>query len=151
MNLVLRPARPNDVDVIIDFNARLAWETEQKRLDPATLRAGVRTMLDDSTKGRYFVAERDGVVVGQLGITLEWSDWRNGDFWWIQSVYVAADARRQGVFRRLYEHVIAAAQADGRVIGVRLYVERDNHAAQAVYRSLGLHETHYLLLEQSPL
>ena len=151
MNLVLRPARPDDLDVIVDFNARLAWETEQKRLDLATLRPGVQTMLADPTKGRYFVAERDGVVVGQLGVTLEWSDWRNGDFWWIQSVYVAADARRLGVFRRLYEHVIAAAIADGRVIGVRLYVERDNHAAQAVYRSLGLQETHYLLLEQSPL
>ncbi len=151
MNLVLRPARPNDLDVVCDFNARLAWETEQKQLDPVTLRAGVQAMLDDPTKGLYFIAEHDGVVVGQLGVTLEWSDWRNGDFWWIQSVYVAADARRNGVFRRLYHHVVAAAIVDGRVIGVRLYVERDNHAAQAVYRSLGLHETHYLLLEKSPL
>ena len=150
MNLVLRAAHSDDLAAICDFNARLAWETEQKKLDPAVLRAGVQTMLDDPAKGRYFVALLDDVVVGQLGITLEWSDWRNGDFWWIQSVYVAADARRRGVFRRLYDHVSAAAKADDRVIGVRLFVERDNHAAQAVYRNLGLQETHYLLLEKSP-
>src|SRR5205807_1377678 len=110
--------------------------TENKDLDPAVLSAGVAAMLDDSHKGRYFVAELDDTVVGQLGVTCEWSDWRNGNFWWIQSVYVAAEARRQGVFRALYEHLLEAARSDKSVIGVRLYVEHDNRIAQETYRRL---------------
>jgi ribosomal protein S18 acetylase RimI-like enzyme len=151
MNLTIRPARPADADVIAEFNRLMARETEHKDLDPAILGAGVAAMLRDPNKGRYFVAEADGRIVGQLGITLEWSDWRNGNFWWIQSVYVAPDARRHGVFRKLYEHVMAEAVKGPNVIGVRLYVERDNEVAKATYRKLGMWTTVYEIMEFVPL
>ena len=151
MKLNIRSARMADTEVICEFNRRMAKETENKDLDPALLQAGVLAMLGDMNKGRYFVAELDGQVVGQLGITCEWSDWRNGNFWWIQSVYVASSARRQGVFRALFEHVLDAARAEPGVIGVRLYVEHDNHVAQETYRKLGLEMTNYHVMERYPL
>jgi GNAT superfamily N-acetyltransferase len=151
MNLIIRPALVSDAAIIADFNRRMARETEHKELDPATLQAGVIAMLSDPAKGRYFVAESEGKVVGQLGFTLEWSDWRNGNFWWVQSVYVAEQARRQGVFRALFEHLLQAARSDPNVIGVRLYVEHDNQVAQATYRQLGLTMTSYQLMERYPL
>src|SRR5215471_576165 len=99
MNLIVRPALLTDAGVICEFNRRLAKETENKDLDAATLKAGVAAVLGDPLKGGYYVAEDDqGQIVGQLGVTFEWSDWRNGNFWWIQSVYVTAQARRHGVF-----------------------------------------------------
>jgi ribosomal protein S18 acetylase RimI-like enzyme len=149
MNLTIRPAQIGDADAIREFNRLLAKETEHKDLDPATLGAGVAAMLGDPNKGRYFVAEADARIVGQLGITFEWSDWRNGNFWWIQSVYVAVNARRHGVFRRLYDHVLAAAAREPDVIGVRLYVEHDNTTAQATYRKLGMTLTSYHLMEKT--
>jgi GNAT superfamily N-acetyltransferase len=148
MNLSIRLALVSDADVICEFNRLLALETENKILDPNVLRIGVAAMLDDPHKGRYFVAEADGRVVGQLGITFEWSDWRNGNFWWIQSVYVAKDARRHGVFRALYEHVIEVAKSETDVIGVRLYVEHDNQAAQATYHKMGMAMTSYQVMEE---
>jgi len=151
MHLMIRGARSADVEVICEFNRRMAKETENKELDAAVLRAGVQAMLTDPQKGRYLVAEIDGKVVGQLGVTCEWSDWRNGMFWWIQSVYVAAEARRQGIFRRLYEALLQAARAEANVIGVRLYVEHDNHIAQATYRELNMVMTSYHVMEQYPL
>src|SRR4051794_2531126 len=123
MNVTIRAARAADAEVIAEFNRRMALETENKTLDPNVLSAGVQAMLQDPARGRYFVAEMSGEVVGQLGVTLEWSDWRNGNFWWIQSVYVAQTARRQGVFRALYQHVLQEAKQASNVIGVRLYVE----------------------------
>ena len=108
----------------------------------------LRAMVEDR---QLFVAETDGRVVGQLGITLEWSDWRNGNFWWIQSVYVAPEARCHGVFRKLYEHVLAAARNEPNVIGVRLYVEHDNQVAQATYAKLGMALTSYHVMEKCPL
>jgi ribosomal protein S18 acetylase RimI-like enzyme len=150
-NVIIRPACPTDADVICEFNRLMAKETEHKDLDRATLKAGVAALLGDPRKGRYYVAESDGNVVGQLGITLEWSDWRNGNFWWIQSVYVPAYARRHGVFRQLYEHVLNEASTDASVIGVRLYVDHDNEAAQATYRKLGMVMTGYRLMELYPL
>jgi ribosomal protein S18 acetylase RimI-like enzyme len=151
MNLTIRAARSADADVIAEFNRLLAKETEHKHLDPAILSAGVAAVLGDPNKGRYFVAETDGRIVGQLGITFEWSDWRNGNFWWIQSVFVAPDARRQGVFRTLYQHVLDAAYKDANVIGVRLYVEHDNTIAQATYRKLGMERMSYLMMQKWPL
>jgi GNAT superfamily N-acetyltransferase len=151
MNLIIRPAGPADADVICDFNRRMALETEHKELDPATLQAGVAAMLSDPAKGRYFVAEADARLVGQVGYTCEWSDWRNGNFWWVQSVYVAEAARRQGVFRRLFEHLLTAARREPNVIGVRLYVDHDNAGAQATYRQLGFVMTDYRLMEMHPL
>src|SRR5262245_25952289 len=131
--LSVRAAVPADAAVIAEFNRRLALETEHKALDPATLAAGVAAALADPDRARYFVAEDGGAVVGQLMLTREWSDWRNGWIWWIQSVYVSHEARRRGAFRALYEHARAAGVAEG-VVGLRLYVEQDNHAAQEVYR-----------------
>ena len=152
MNLIIRPALLSDADVICEFNRLMAKETENKDLDPAVLKAGVAAMLVDSHKGRYFLAEqREKGVVGQLGVTSEWSDWRNGNFWWIQSVYVAAHARRQGVFRKLYGHLLTEARAQANVIGVRLYVEHDNAIAQATYKKLGMIMSRYQVMEVCPL
>lgn len=147
----VRSATPADAAVIIEFNRRLAQETEGKTLDGATLAAGVAAVLADPVRGRYYLAEDDGAPLAQLMITTEWSDWRNGWFWWIQSVYVREDARRRGLFRLLYEYVREQAQADGAVIGLRLYVEHANRPAQDAYRRLGLDATGYLLLERYPL
>jgi GNAT superfamily N-acetyltransferase len=151
MNLIIRPARLADADVICEFNRRLALETENKQLDPAILKSGVNAMLGDASMGRYFVAETEGQVVGQLGVTSEWSDWRNGHFWWIQSVYVTEAARRHGVFRQLYEHLLREARDQANVIGVRLYVEHDNHVAQATYKKLAMVMTAYHVMEVYPL
>src|SRR4051812_26727090 len=129
MPIEVRRATPADAGVIVEYNRRLARETEGKELDEAVLSAGVAAALADPVRALYFVAQDAGEVVGQLMVTTEWSDWRNGWMWWIQSVYVRADARRGGVFRGLYEHVLAAARQDPAVIGLRLYVERENHAA----------------------
>jgi GNAT superfamily N-acetyltransferase len=151
MGIVIRPAGPADAGVVCEFNRCLAHETEGKTLDAALLEPGVRAALADTHKGRYFLAERDGEVVGQLGVTLEWSDWRNGWFWWIQSVYVVESARRQGVFRALYRDVESSARAEPDVIGIRLYVERDNEPAHHTYAGLGLAWTGYRVMEKYPL
>jgi ribosomal protein S18 acetylase RimI-like enzyme len=151
MPLTLRRATPADAAVIIEFNQCMAQETEGKTLEPATISAGVAAVLADPGRGLYFLAERDGVVVGQIMITTEWSDWRNGWMWWIQSVYVRQEARRHGVFRALYEHVCEQARADPAVVGLRLYVFEENEAAQQTYQSLGMSRTGYLVLERYPL
>ncbi len=151
MDLTIRPATPADEDTVVRFNAALAWESEYKTLHEPTLRAGVRALLADRHKGFYTLAERGGAVVGQVLITFEWSDWRNGWYWWIQSVYVAAEARRGGVFRALYDHLKAAALADPTVIGLRLYVETDNARARRTYAELGMEEEPYLLMGLYPL
>ncbi len=148
MNLTIRPAAPSDAVVIAEFNRLLAKETEHKDLDPAILGAGVAAMLRDPNKGRYFVAEADGRIVGQLGVTLEWSEWRSGQLLVDSERLRRPDARRHGVFRKLYEHVLAAAAEKPNVIGVRLYVENDNHVAQATYQKLGMALTSYHLMEK---
>ena len=151
MTLSIRKAKPADASTIVDFNRRMALETEQKVLEPEIVAAGVAAALADPHKAVYFVAEEDQHIVGQLSITLEWSDWRNGWLWWIQGVYVRADARRRGVFRALYEHVCEAARQDPEVVGLRLYVERENLAAQQTYLRMGMEWTNYLMLERYPL
>jgi GNAT superfamily N-acetyltransferase len=144
----LRRARDDDAATIADFNAAMALETEQLTLDRRTLDAGVRAALDDEAKAVYFLAEIDGRVVGQLMITHEWSDWRNGTLWWIQSVYVHQAHRRRGVFRALYLHARDQAKRAG-AVGVRLYVEENNHVGQATYQSLGMSMTHYRVMEET--
>ena len=151
MTLTIRRATPADAPVLVAFNAAIAWETEHKRLDPAVLAAGVGAVLADPARGFYTVAERGGEVVGQMMITYEWSDWRNGWFWWIQSVYVAEIARREGVFRVLYRAIEQRAAADPSVIGLRLYFETENARAQATYRALGMSDTAYGMMEVYPL
>lgn len=147
-SLRVRAARPEDLESLVDFNCRLARETEDHELDPATVRRGLSRLFDNPAAGFYTVAEQEGRVVGCLLITFEWSDWRDGWLWWIQSVYVEAAARRRGVFRRLFEHVRENAETDGDVRGLRLYVERGNGRAQATYASMGMAEAPYKLFER---
>ena len=151
MTLRIRPAAAGDCEAIVEFNRLLALESEDKQLDGDTLRTGVAAVLADPHKGRYFVAEREGQVVGQLAITFEWSDWRNGWMWWLQSVYVHADSRRCGVFRALYEYVCDLARGDPSVIGIRLYVEEANHTARATYARHGFEAIPFVIYQRWPL
>jgi GNAT superfamily N-acetyltransferase len=142
--LTVRRATPADVAVIAEQNRLLAWESESKTLDPAAVTAGVAAAIaDPDRKGPYYVACAGPSVVGQCQITLEWSDWRNGWFWWFQGVYVQESHRKRGVFRALYQHVRREAIAAGDVLALRLYVERDNQAARSVYERLGMEIEHY--------
>jgi ribosomal protein S18 acetylase RimI-like enzyme len=144
--ITIRPAVSADLDVLVAGNAAMAAETERLQLDQETLRLGVAAVLDARVPGRYWVAEAEGRVVGQLLITHEWSDWRNRQVWWIQSVHVAPAARRLGVFRALYAYLRREAQAAG-AGGLRLYVDETNGRAQAVYASLGMSGGHYRVFE----
>jgi GNAT superfamily N-acetyltransferase len=148
MSIHLRPAIQSDASFIADYNRQMAWETEHKELDLETVTKGVLAVFDDPKKGFYLVADNGEKVIGQLMVTLEWSDWRNGWFWWIQSVYVHPDSRKQGIFRQLFESVIELAKAEGNVVGVRLYVEEENHRAQQVYQRLQMSDTGYLVYER---
>jgi GNAT superfamily N-acetyltransferase len=142
----VRAATPADFELLVTFNAAMALETEGKRLDPERLRAGVQAALADPLRGRYLVAEHDGRAAGALLLTREWSDWRNGWFWWIQSVYVAPQARRAGVYRALHAEALRHA-AEAGAVGVRLYVDRGNSGAQRTYERLGMQPSHYVFYE----
>jgi ribosomal protein S18 acetylase RimI-like enzyme len=146
--LRIRLATPADAATLTEFNAAMALETEKKELLPEVIGAGVRALLANPAAGFYLVAEADGLAVAGLLITKEWSDWRNGSFWWIQSVYVRPEWRRKGVYRQLYRHVQELAAKDPAVCGFRLYVERENRRAQEAYRALGMKETRYLVFEE---
>lgn len=144
---MLRIAQRSDAEKIARFNVALAKETEHFDLDFERTLRGVNGMFDDRSRGLYLLAEVDGVVAGQLMITYEWSDWRNGVFWWIQSVYVKQEFRAQKVFKALYEQVVSLAEKEGNVCGLRLYVEKQNERAHAVYKKLGMKVTEYDMLE----
>ncbi|MGC8884071.1 MAG: GNAT family N-acetyltransferase [Bryobacteraceae bacterium] len=146
--IVVRDARPEDAEFLVRGNAAMALETEGLSLDLDRLRAGVFALFDDPSRGRYFIAELGGRRAGQLMITYEWSDWRNGCFWWIQSVWVEPGLRGRGVFRLLYSHVRALARATPGVCGLRLYVERSNSRAREVYLRCGMHQTGYDVFEE---
>jgi len=143
----VRPGRLEDVETMAEFQTMMAMETEGIRLDRPTVEAGVRAVFADSNRGRYWVAEADGKVVGSLLITPEWSDWRNATAWWIQSLYVREEYRRRGVFRRLFEHVRKLIEADDGLLGLRLYVAADNAAAQRAYEAMGMDGRHYRMYE----
>jgi predicted GNAT family acetyltransferase len=147
VSVIVRQATPADTATIADFNCRLADETEGKQLDPDTVIAGVKSLFETTAHGRYFIAEINDQVVGQLLLTYEWSDWRNGLFWWIQSVYVVAEHRRAGVFSSLYRTVSENAKLDPQVCGIRLYMEKDNTRARDTYLALGMSETSYRVME----
>ncbi len=149
--ITVRPAQEHDLQAIVQFNLQLARETEDLTLDEATVSAGVAAVLDDPTRGRYLLAFSDNHPIGQLMQTWEWSDWRNGFLWWLQSVYVDPPYRRQGVFRALWNQLLKQARQDGNVVGIRLYVEEFNRPAQAVYERLGLRLCGYHVMEQVPL
>jgi GNAT superfamily N-acetyltransferase len=150
-HLNVRLARPEDTATIVSFSAAMALETEGRRLDLDRLYEGTVALIKSPDRGFFMVAELeradDRRLVGQLMITYEWSDWRNGAFWWIQSVYVASQWRRQSVFRVMHETVMATAKASPNVCGVRLYVEENNGTAQAVYRKVGLTPSSYAMFE----
>ena len=143
----VRRATLDDLETIVRLNAAMALETEAKTLDQDTLRAGVGRLLGDDLRGFYLVAESAGQIVGQLMVTFEWSDWRNAYFWWIQSLYVAPEFRRKGVYRLLESSVKSRTQQKGDVCGIRLYVDRDNLVAQRVYINLGMNLARYDLFE----
>ncbi len=146
--LSIRDGTPEDTSLVADFNRLLALESEGIALDCTVLHQGVSAVLEDASKGRYFLAEHGGRVIGQTLITYEWSDWRNGWFWWIQSVYISREARRRGVFRRIHDHIMSRAMAASDVCGVRLYVDQHNHSAKEVYSKLGLKRTGYQFFER---
>ena len=147
IRLALRQAIPEDAEHISRFNQGIAWETEKIKLQWPRILAGVTAMIAEPSRGFYLLALEGERIVGQLAITYEWSDWRNGLFWWIQSVYVREDARGRGVFRALYEHVERLARADSGSCGLRLYVEHANERAQSVYRKLGMKPSDYVFYE----
>ena len=147
MEITIREATPDDHPTIVRFNDAMAVETEGKSLNPETLGDGVRRILADPERGRYFLAQADDRVVGQLMYTLEWSDWRDGWFWWIQSVYVDKSHRRCGVFSSLYRHLVQLAKRDPDVCGIRLYVDRRNDRAQSTYGALGMSESGYRVMD----
>ena len=154
--LRIRDADAHDRALLAQWASAMAWETEHKRLDPDTIAAGIAAGIEDPARARYFIAmsevslagrETIAEAVGTLMITREWSDWRNGDWWWIQRVYVPGAHRRQGVFAALYRHVEALARGTPGVVGLRLYVERDNETAQRTYASLGMFDAGYRIFE----
>jgi GNAT superfamily N-acetyltransferase len=142
-----REATPSDVSVIVDFQVAMARETEELDLDREVCANGVQAVFEDPNRGRYFLGESDGVVIASLMITYEWSDWRNGMVWWIQSVYVRPEFRGQRVYAGLYAHVQNLVNADDSLRGIRLYVDRRNVQAQEVYARLGMNGEHYQVFE----
>ena len=145
----IRNATRDDVTFLRDCNIAMAYESEQKQLAPEVLTRGIVAVFDHPERGFYVVAERRGERVGSLLITHEWSDWRNGGWWWIQSVYVTPDARRGGVFTAMYREVETRARAGTGVIGLRLYVEKENSRAKATYSALGMEPAYYSLYQRS--
>ncbi len=146
--MTIRRAIIEDALSLSEFNQKMAFETEAITLIPEVIDAGVMAMISNPQMGFYLVAEEDDEIQASLMVTTEWSDWRNGLFWWIQSVYVKPDFRRKGLYRQLYLRVKSLAETETGVCGFRLYVEHDNKAAQNTYRSLGMQETEYKLFEE---
>ncbi|HXG85293.1 MAG TPA: GNAT family N-acetyltransferase [Pyrinomonadaceae bacterium] len=144
----IRPAKKEDAAALVEFNQAMALETEEKRLDGETLQSGVEAVFQTEDKGFYVVAEEAGKIVGGLMITFEWSDWRDGWFWWIQSVYILPEARGRKIYSRLYEFVKDKARERENVSGFRLYVEKENLHARKVYEKLGMESSHYLMYEE---
>jgi GNAT superfamily N-acetyltransferase len=144
--LSIRKATTEDARAIIYFQVNMAWETEEMKLVPETVTKGVNAVFDDPSRGQYYVAENDGYVIASLLITYEWSDWRNCNVWWFQSVYVAPEFRRHGVFRKMYNYVRQLA-GEQDIAGLRLYVETKNSRAQKTYEALGMSSEHYSFYE----
>lgn len=144
----IRFAKPDDIESLVEFNQAMAMETEGKALDASVLSKGVAAVFEDNRRGFYVVAEEESRIVGGLLVTYEWSDWRNGWFWWIQSVYVIPEFRGRGIYSLLHQRIKDEGRKRGDVCGYRLYVEKENVRAQKVYEKLGMDETYYLMYEQ---
>ena len=147
MNLVIEEARIGDLNTLVEFQLKMAMETEELKLDREILIKGVKAVYEDPAKARYFVTRIDERVVGMLMITLEWSDWRNGWVWWIQSVYVEQEFRKDGIFRSLYTYIRNVVENSDSIRGLRLYVDKRNIKAQKVYNALGMTGEHYTTYE----
>jgi GNAT superfamily N-acetyltransferase len=147
IDIVIRPATRVDIPALVDFQQRLATETESLTLDPVVLTQGMEAMFHDPTKGSYFVAVANGQIVGCHMVTYEWSDWRNGMVYWLQSVYVRQDFRKHGVFREMFNTLKARVMNDAGVKGLRLYVDKSNSRAQKVYTAMGMNGDHYSVFE----
>jgi len=143
----IREAVKEDANTIMDFQKSMAWETEKVKLDPGILKMGVEAIFEDPSKGTYYVTESEGVVIGSFLITSEWSDWRNGEILWFQSVYVIPEQRRKNAFRAMYDHIKNQVQNSDKYSGIRLYVDKTNHRAQKVYQNMGMINHHYELFE----
>ncbi|MHC4203300.1 MAG: GNAT family N-acetyltransferase [Planctomycetota bacterium] len=146
--LSVRTGQDKDIDTLAKFNIALAWETEQKQLSPPIVTQGLQKLFKNPYYGFYIVAEIDDEVVGCCMVTYEWSDWRCGIFWWIQSVYVKSEFRRQGIFRKLYEFLKEKASQEKNVCGFRLYVEKSNHTGKKTYAGVGMKEAPYEFYEE---
>ncbi|MFQ6613383.1 MAG: GNAT family N-acetyltransferase [Fidelibacterota bacterium] len=146
--ITIRKATLNDREIILFGNLAMARETEGKVLDSQVVRQGVTALLSDARKGVYYLAEINGKIAGQLMITTEWSDWRNREFWWIQSVYIHPEFRRQGIYSALHTEIRSLARRAGNVCGLRLYVDKQNRLAQKTYASQGMVPAHYDLYEE---
>ncbi|MCS6205094.1 GNAT family N-acetyltransferase [Shewanella baltica] len=146
--MLIRKAKAQDLSALVQFNQAMAQETEGLALDEATLTRGVGTLLESPQKGFYLVAEIEGEIVGSLMVTFEWSDWRAKDYYWIQSVYIRPQNRRQGIYGMLYSEVKQLAEANGGAASFRLYVEQENLAAQQTYQALGMKQSYYLMYEE---
>ncbi len=145
--ITVRPATPADIETIAGFQIAMARETEHLQLEESTVLAGVRQVFHNPELGKYFVARKDTEVVASLLITYEWSDWRNGTVYWIQSVYVKPEHRGGGVFKTMYKHIEEIVLADDKVRGIRLYVDKSNRRARQVYEKLHMNGEHYDLYE----
>jgi predicted GNAT family acetyltransferase len=145
--MLVRKAKSEDLNSILQFQLAMAKETESIELDKATVQEGVTAVLEDSTKGYYYVAENENKIIASLLTTFEWSDWRNGTVLWIQSVYVVPEFRRKGIYSKLYEHIKTLVLADPTLKGIRLYADVSNIAAHNTYQKLGMTPDHYLTFE----
>lgn len=146
MKIQIREAKQKEKPILKQFQKLMAWETEKLELDEEQLDKGLEAVLADPLKGKYFVAEEDKIIAC-LMVTPEWSDWRNGIVWWIQSVFVVEGHRRKGIYRQLYKHIQDWVNSNKNYRGIRLYVEKDNKIAQQVYSNLGMDGEHYKLYE----
>jgi GNAT superfamily N-acetyltransferase len=143
----IRKATARDIEIIAGFQKRLALETENYNLDLTIVKKGMQAMLDDPSKGIYFVAEVEGEIAGCHSITYEWSDWRNGMVWWLQSVYVVEQHRKNGVFKAMFDNLKNLIAADPGLAGLRLYVDKSNGRAMKVYAAMGMNGEHYSVFE----
>jgi ribosomal protein S18 acetylase RimI-like enzyme len=147
METIIRKATIDDHSIIVDFQMAMALETENLKLDRKILSKGVTSVLVEGNGSGYYIAEVNSQIAGMLMITMEWSDWRNGWVWWIQSVYTNPEFRKSGVYRSLYTHIANLAKSSDNIKGIRLYVDKRNTRAQKVYESLGMNGEHYITYE----
>ena len=148
MNWKVEKGTEADAGKIAEFQIDMALESEGAILDRDKILNGVRAGLSDPVKGTYYIVRaEDGETAGSLLVTKEWSDWNNCWYWWIQSVFVKPEYRRQGAFTYLYETVRAFAKQEGSTC-LRLYVDRSNRKAQKCYKKQGMDECHYLMYEE---